>query len=210
MHIIVCRQQPQTETVQASGRRSTHQWQAGLQLSHPPAGEQLQRAIETNTSNEFSRHATASPHNIYRSISNRSCFQGFPMSFELPLGISPFPSTPSEASAPLFSDQDGHEQFDHSQSTQSSRIVTFNYGSSDRIQKYLIISKIDGIFERMVDVLAEGGEELVIPYRRGRSQEKGVLRFPGSTVNEAIKFSEFISGQSVEGCILTIRPLQPE
>ncbi|KAG8160814.1 hypothetical protein KVR01_009078 [Diaporthe batatas] len=115
------------------------------------------------------------------------------MSFDLPLGIAPFSSAPSETSTPLSSGQSGNEQFDQSQSSQSSRIVTVDYGSSGRIQRYLIVSKIEEIFAKMIDVLAEGGDTLVIPYRSGRSQAgEGVLRFPGSTVNEAIKFTRMM------------------
>lgn len=154
---------------------------------------------------QCTRHATANPRIIHRSISKWSCSQEPPMSFDLPLGISPIPSMPSEISTPsLFSDQNGHEQFDHSQSSQSSRIVRVNYGSSDRIQRNLIVSKIEEIFGRMIDVLAEGGDALVIPYRRRSQGEEGVLRFPGSTVNESIKFSQFTLGQAVECSILTI------
>jgi hypothetical protein len=133
------------------------------------------------------------------------------MSYDLSLGVRSFPSTPSETSTPaLFSDNNGHEELDISQSSQSSRIVTVNNGDSDRVQNYLVISKIEEIFATMVDVLAEGGDALVIPYRRRTAQrEEGVLRFPGSTVQEAIKFSQCISGHGVDGDSLTASPLQP-
>ena len=128
---------------------------------------------------------------VCRSIFRWSCYQNPAMSYNLSSDARPFPSTPSETSTiPLFSDNSGHEELDISQSSQSSRIVTVNNGDSDQIQNYRVISKIEEIFASMVDVLAEGGDALVIPYRRRTAQrEEGVLRFPGSTVQEAIKFS---------------------
>jgi hypothetical protein len=135
------------------------------------------------------------------------------MSLDSTSDAHPFPSTPSEPStSPPFSESTNHEESDALQSSQSSRIVTVNIDGSDRDQTDLVISKIEAIFASMVDVLAEGGDALVIPYRRRTAQrEEGMLRFPASTVQEAIKFSQFISGHAVEGHILTaVWPLQPE
>lgn len=133
------------------------------------------------------------------------------MSYDLSLEVGPFPSTPSgPPTSPLFSDGIGHDEFDTSQFSQSSRVITIHDDDSDHAQTDLVVSKIEEIFAAMVDVLAEGGDALVIPYRRRASQREGVLRFPGSTVQEAIKFSLsiFLSLASYRNA-LTVPPLQP-
>lgn len=147
-------------------------------------------------------------------------FHNSAMSFDLSIEVSPFPSTPSgppngppngPLTSPLFSDGIDHDEFDISQSSQSSRVITIHDDDSELTQTDLVISKIEGIFATMVDVLAEGGDALVIPYRRRASQRQGALRFPGSTVQEAIKFSQSFSlSLASDGNVLIVRPLQPE
>ncbi|KAI7777748.1 hypothetical protein LA080_003095 [Diaporthe eres] len=115
------------------------------------------------------------------------------MSYDLSLEVDPFPSTPSgPPTSPLFSDGIGHDEFDTSQFSQSSRVITIHDDDSDNTQTDLVVSKIEEIFATMLDVLAEGGDALVIPYRRRASQREGLLRFPGSTVQEAIKFTRMM------------------
>lgn len=132
------------------------------------------------------------------------------MSYDLLLEIAPFPSTPRGPSTSAISDNIGRDESDMSQSSQSSRVVIIHDDASDRTHRDLVISKIEEIFAGMVDVLAEGGDALVIPYRRRTSQRaEGVLRFPGSTVQEAIKFSQFVLSLALDGTFLTAPPLQP-
>lgn len=132
------------------------------------------------------------------------------MSYDLSMEVDPFPSTPSgPPTSPVFSDGIGHEEFDISQFSQSSRVITIPDDDSDRTQTDLVISKIEEIFATMIDVLAEGGDALVIPYRRRASQREGVLRFPGSTVQEAIKFSRSFLSLASDGNVLTVPSLQP-
>lgn len=127
------------------------------------------------------------------------------MSLDLFLEARPFPSTPSEAhTSPLFSDNIDREESDLSQSSQSSRVVTVNNDDSERITTSLVISKIEEIFATMIDVLAQGGDALVIPYRGRVSLDEGVLRFPGRTQQEAIKFSQFLLGHPLDKAILTV------
>ncbi|KAK7710772.1 endodeoxyribonuclease [Diaporthe eres] len=115
------------------------------------------------------------------------------MSYDLSMEVDPFPSAPSgPPTSPLFSDGIDHDEFDTSQFSQSSRVITIHGDDSDHTQTDLVVSKIEEIFATMVDVLAEGGDALVIPYRRRASQREGVLRFPGSTVQEAIKFTRMM------------------
>lgn len=116
------------------------------------------------------------------------------MSYDLSSDADPFSSTPSGPSTShLSSDRIGNDAFDASQFSQSSGVITIHDDDSDRTQTDLVISKIEEIFATMVDVLASEGDALVIPYCRRTSQrEGGVLRFPGSTVQEAIKFSLLI------------------
>lgn len=109
----------------------------------------------------------------------------------------------------MFSATIGHDEFDISQFSQSSRVITINDDDLDLTQTDLVVSKIEEIFAAMVDVLAEEGDALVIPYRRRTSQREGVLRFPGSTVQEAIKFSQFFLCLALGAYILTLPPLQP-
>lgn len=113
------------------------------------------------------------------------------MSYDLSSEADPFPFTPSGPhTSPLFSDRISNDDFDVSQVSQSSGVITIHDDDSDRTQTDLVISKIEEIFATMVDVLASEGDALVIPYRRRTAQrELGALRFPGSTVQEAIKFS---------------------
>lgn len=134
------------------------------------------------------------------------------MSYGLPLEVDPFPSTPSGPStSSLFSDRIRNDELDVSQSSQSSRVITIHDDDSGRTQTDAVISKIEEIFATMVDVLAEGGDTLVIPYRRRASQrEEGVLRFPGSTVQEAIKFSQSFPCLGSGGFVLTDPNSQPE
>lgn len=115
------------------------------------------------------------------------------MSHDLSSEADLFSSTPSGPStAHDSSDRIGNDDFDASQFSQSSGVITIHDDDSGRTQTDLVISKIEEIFAAMVDVLASEGDALVIPYRRRSSQrEQGVLRFPGSTVSEAIKFSLF-------------------
>lgn len=125
------------------------------------------------------------------------------MSFALSLEVDTFPSTPSGPSTSrLFSDSTRNDEVDISHFPQSPSVITIHDDDSDRTQTDLVISKIEEIFAAMVDVLAEGGDSLVIPYRRRTSQrEGGVLRFPGSTVQEATKFGQLFlclkSGRTV-------------
>lgn len=62
-----------------------------------------------------------------------------------------------------------------------------------RDQVGLVITRIEEIFESMVDVLAHDGDALSIPYRSRATppdQPARTLRFPATTVHEATKFSE--------------------
>lgn len=61
-------------------------------------------------------------------------------------------------------------------------------------QTRLVIAKIERIFEIMVDVLAGGGDALTVPYRSRNTPQQplSTLQFPGRTVSEATKFSQFI------------------
>lgn len=78
-----------------------------------------------------------------------------------------------------------------SQSSQTSRLVDVpRIGAPDH--SHLVIVKIEAIFASMVDVLAEAGNALSIPYRRRNSPQRllGTLNFPGRNVAEATKFSQ--------------------
>lgn len=147
---------------------------------------------------------------------SNTCLIGFiilqsAMSYDLSMEVDPYPSTPSGAPASALSDEIVHDEFDNSQLSQSSRVITIPDDGSDRTRTDLVISKIEDIFAAMVDVLAEGGDALIIPYRRRASQrEGGVLRFPGSTVQEAIKFSQLPLFLASGAIVLTVPPFQPE
>lgn len=94
----------------------------------------------------------------------------------------------------------GHDQdlcdpeIDFSQLSQPSRIVQVpNNGNHDH-HVGLVISKIEDVFESMIDVLAHEGDALSIPYRSRTApadQPARALRFPGTTVQEATKFSKY-------------------
>lgn len=80
---------------------------------------------------------------------------------------------------------------DSSQSSQTSRLVVVPQdGAADH--SHLVIVKIEAIFASMVDVLAQAGDALSIPYRRRNSPQRplGTLNFPGRSVAEATKFSQ--------------------
>lgn len=83
------------------------------------------------------------------------------------------------------------EASDLSQSSQSSRIVNVPQNVAQNHSR-LVIAKIEAIFASMVDVLAEGGGALSIPYRRRNSPQRplGMLKFPGRNVAEATRFSQ--------------------
>lgn len=125
------------------------------------------------------------------------------MSFEFlpPLSSSPSSEAPT---SPPFSDNISQVEFNSPESSQSSRVVTVNDDDSDRTQTSLVISKIEEIFANMIDVLAQGGDALVIPYRRRLPRDEGVLRFPGTSQQEAIKFSQFLLGHPLNEAILTV------
>lgn len=74
--------------------------------------------------------------------------------------------------------------------TQSPRIVTVPQNASHNNLTGLVISKIEDTLTSMVEILAGGGDSLSMPYRSRTSprQAHGVLRFPGSSVQEATKF----------------------
>ncbi|KUI54729.1 Meiotic recombination protein SPO11 [Cytospora mali] len=78
--------------------------------------------------------------------------------------------------------------------SQSSRIVAVPQNAIQDNQTGLVISKIENSFAAMVDILAGGGDFLSIPYRsRSASQRaQGALRFPGSNVQEATKFTRMM------------------
>lgn len=84
-----------------------------------------------------------------------------------------------------------HGGFDSSQSSQSSRIVNVPRSGAEN-HSHLVITKIEAIFASMVDVLAEPGDALSIPYRRRNSPQRPLctLKFPGRSVAEATKFSQ--------------------
>lgn len=96
-----------------------------------------------------------------------------------------------------------------------SRIVTVPHDASQDTQTGLVISKIEETFASMVDTLTEGGDSLSIPYRNRNTpqQAQRLLRFPGSSVQEAIKFSQlaFVSLHLLTSHRhpLTTFPLQP-
>lgn len=86
-------------------------------------------------------------------------------------------------------DQNG----DLSQTSQSSRIIQVPADQTHDRQVGLVISKIEDIFESMVDVLATDGDALCIPYRSRTAlpdQPPKMLKFPGSSAQEATKFSK--------------------
>ncbi|KAI3392711.1 hypothetical protein diail_5268 [Diaporthe ilicicola] len=102
-------------------------------------------------------------------------------------------SSSALSASPRFSDGAGHDAIDTTQSSQSSRVITIHDLDTDVDQTGLVISKIEDVFEFMVDVLADGGDALIIPYRSRRaSRREGVLRFPGRSVQEATRFARMI------------------
>lgn len=79
------------------------------------------------------------------------------------------------------------------QPSQSSRIVQVPRNASQDQQVGLVITKIEDVFEAMVDNLAHNGNALCIPYRSRKAspdQPARMLRFPGTTAQEATKFSK--------------------
>ncbi|ROV92493.1 hypothetical protein VSDG_06714 [Cytospora chrysosperma] len=78
--------------------------------------------------------------------------------------------------------------------TQSPRIVTVPQNASHNNLTGLVISKIEDTLTSMVEILAGGGDSLSMPYRSRTSprQAHGVLRFPGSSVQEATKFARMM------------------
>lgn len=79
------------------------------------------------------------------------------------------------------------------QPSQSSRIVQVPRNASQDQQVGLVITKIEDVFEAMVDNLAHNGNALCIPYRSRTAspdQPARMLRFPGTTAQEATKFSK--------------------
>lgn len=106
---------------------------------------------------------------------------------------------PHMASVQLSPRPDGSDQglpdsdADFSQFSQSSRIVQVPHKETQNQQVGLVIAKIEDIFESMVDVLTHNGNALCIPYRSRTAppdQPARMLRFPGTTVQEATKFSK--------------------
>lgn len=104
--------------------------------------------------------------------------------------LSASPPSSDQINAACIEDEDA-DLLQSSQSSQSSRIVSVAQNDTHG-QTLLVISKIELIFETMVDILADGGEALSIPYRGRDSPQQPLasLRFPGKTVNEATKFSK--------------------
>ncbi|KAK2603187.1 hypothetical protein N8I77_009663 [Diaporthe amygdali] len=119
----------------------------------------------------------------------------FAMSDDFPQGLGTFLTSSNALSpSPRVPDGTGRDDLDMSQASQSSRMVNIPDNDSNSVETGLVISKIEDIFAAMVDVLAEGGDALVIPYRCRRASQRGegVLRFPGSTVQEATKFARMM------------------
>lgn len=73
-----------------------------------------------------------------------------------------------------------------------SRIVTVPQNASQNNLTGLVISKIEDVFTSMIETLADGSGSLSIPYhsRNSPHQPLGALRYPGSSVQEATKFSQ--------------------
>lgn len=104
-------------------------------------------------------------------------------------------STSSTLSGPsTIAANDGQEEQDLSQASHSSRIVNVSHNAANAHDRTrAMVAKIEAIFESMVDVLTEGGENLTIPYRCSSHPPQrplGSLNFPGKNLNEATKFSE--------------------
>lgn len=95
--------------------------------------------------------------------------------------------------------------------SQSPAIVTVPQDASQDNRTGFVIAKIEDIFASMVDALAGENSSLAIPYRsRGSaSRAEGILKFPGSSVQEATKFSESWSRSGIEAATANIIPPQP-
>ncbi|ROW01847.1 hypothetical protein VMCG_05505 [Cytospora schulzeri] len=97
--------------------------------------------------------------------------------------------------------------------SQPSGIITVPQNESQETRTGLVISSIEETFASMVDNLAGGGDSMSIPYRSRSSPQRtqGVLRFPGSSVQEATKFTrmmrimEFARDALVSGRLVTKR-----
>ncbi|CAN8096251.1 unnamed protein product [Discula destructiva] len=96
----------------------------------------------------------------------------------------------------IVADDAGLGQESLSQPSQPSRLVTVPYNTARAHDDALaVVAKIEAIFESMIDVLAVGGDALVIPYRRSRDPPErplGSLMFPGRNVHEATKFTQMM------------------
>lgn len=86
------------------------------------------------------------------------------------------------------------------------RTLTVPQNASHSNRTDLVISKIEDIKASMVETLYGDGDSLSIPYRSRKSPRRpeGALRFPGNSLQEAEKFSQWALYTSISTYLLII------